>query len=317
MENDTTTQQTPEELEIANAFAEFAEPATPAPAATEPTPAAAEPAPAATEPTPAATEPAPAATEPAPAAAEPAPAAVTEPAPAAAEPAPVAPADDPRIAELYAQIEALKPKEQPAPPAPIYTADEEAVLKKYTEDWPDIAKAEALVRRAEYQELVQHVFKEFRQELQKVHDEYTPVMEYVSNRSGEDQYANIVKLVPDYDAVRDKALAWIETQPDWLKSAYTRVADAGTPAEVAALIGRFKKETSYAAPAAVAPAAPAPAPVAPVAAAPALSPAAKQAAAKLTVVKTGRSEAGTATEETFENAFSAYAAEEEKRLSRK
>ena len=295
--------------EIAAAFAEFAAEPTPAPAAAEqaPAPAAAEqaPAPAAADPAPA---PAAAEQAPAPAAADPAPA----PAPAAADPAPAPAAEDPRIAELYAQIEALKPKPEPAVQAPLYTADEQAALTKYHEDWPDIAKAEALARRAEYHQLVDHVFKEVGKQLQQITERLDPMLEFSRDAGTRTQYQDIVARVPDYDQVRDKTLAWVETQPEWLKVAYQRVANEGTPDEVAGLIARFKQETSYAAPSA-APAVPA----APAPATPAISPAAKAAAAKLTVVKTGRSEAGTAAEETFENAFSAYAAEEDKRLSKR
>ena len=225
-------------------------------------------------------------------AADPAPAAVTDPAPAAV--------DDPRIAAMQAQIEALKPKPVAEPVPDVYTADEKAVLDKYATDWPDIAQAEALVRRAEYRELVAYVF-------QQINNKYAPALEYAQNRSVHDQYSDIKALVPDYDAVRDKTLAWVDTQPEWLKDAYSRVANEGTPEEVAGLIALYKKETGVVA----APAAPA------VPAAPAISPAAKAAAAKLSIVKSGKSESGTAVEETFENSFAAYAAEEEKRLSRK
>ena len=308
MENDIAPIATAEDLEIANAFAEFAaDPAPKSTAAAEP--AAAESAAAES----AAAEPAaaePAAAEPAaaePAAVEPAAAEPAAVEPAAAEPAAVEPAvtvEDPRIAAMQEQIAALQPKEAPAAPVEIYTPDEKAALAKYTEDWPDIAKAEALARRAEYRELVAYVF-------QQVESKYAPALDYVQNRGEHDQYSDIKALVPDYDAVRDKTLAWVDTQPTWLKSAYTKVASEGTPEEVAGLIALYKKETGVAqvAAALVIPAAPA----AP--AAPAIAPAAKAAAAKLTVVKTGRSEAGTATEDTFDSAFAAYAAEEDKRLS--
>ena len=219
------------------------------------------------------------------------------------------PAEDPKIADLQRQLEELRaaqPKPAAEAPVDIYTADEKTVLAKYKEDWPDIAAAEALARRAESRELVSYVF-------QQVESKYAPALEYVNNRSGHDQYSDIVALVPDYDAVRDKTLAWVATQPDWLKAAYTKVAEDGTPAEVAGLINLYKKENNIAAPAPTP--TPAPVPAAPVVAA--ITPAAKAAAAKLTVVKSGRSEAGTATEDPCDSAFAGYAEVEEKRLSRK
>jgi hypothetical protein len=218
---------------------------------------------------------------------------------------------DPELAALRAEIEALKNPKKPVAETPLYSAEEQVAITKYNEDWPDISKAEALVRRAEYRDLVGYIFDQIRQ---KYDPELESVKSYVHERSGTDQYSAIKSLVPDYDTVRDKALAWVETQPTYLKAAYQQVASEGSAADVADLINRFKTETKYVTPAT--PAAKVETP--PAGAQPAnITPAAKAAAAKLTVVKTGRTEAGTATEDTFETAFAAYAAEEEKRLSAK
>lgn len=212
--------------------------------------------------------------------------------------------EDPRIAEMQAQIDALKPKAAAEQPQEIYTPEEKIALAKYTEDWPDIAQAEALTRRAEYRELVSYVF-------QQMNAKFAPALEYAQNRGAHDQYSDIKALVPDYDTVRDKTLAWVDTQPTWLKDAYSKVANEGTPEEVAGLIALYRKEIG--APAQIAPVAIA----APAAVAPAITPAAKAVAAKLSIVKSGKSDAGTAAEDTFETAFAAYAADEDKRLSRK
>jgi hypothetical protein len=351
MDQETQIEQTPEELEIASAFAEFA--AEPSPAAKTKTPeeiaaeaaaaasaasaktpeeiaaeaAAAEAAKAKT-PEEIAAETAAAAKAKTPeeiaaetAAAEAA-AAEAQAAATAAEAAKAKPVEDPRIAELMAEVERIKAAQPKAEDKPVelYTPEEKSAMAKYEEDWPDISKAEELKRRSEYSQIVSHIFKE-------VARVYGPALEYTQDRGVHDQYTDIKGLVPDYDIVRDKTLEWVDRQPAWLKSAYTKVASEGTPEEVAGLIGLFKKETGYVAPvntetdaakaAAATAAAKTAAATAAATAAPALSPAAKQAAAKLTVVKTGRTEAGTAAEETFENSFAGYAAEEEKRLSRK
>jgi hypothetical protein len=213
------------------------------------------------------------------------------------------PEEDPRIAALQAQIDALQPKPVAPAPAEVYTAEEKTFLSEYAENWPDIAKAEALTRRAEYRGLVEYIF-------QQVEAKYAPALDYTQNRGVQDQYSAIKSLVPDYDAVRDKTLAWVDTQPAWLKAAYTKVASEGTPEEVAGLIGLYKKEQGIAIAPAIAPA------IVP-AIAPAITPAAKAAAVKLTLVKTGRSESGAGSEDSPEVSFAAYAEEEEKRLFRK
>jgi hypothetical protein len=224
-----------------------------------------------------------------------------------------------RAAREAAAAEAAKPAPAQVKELPLYSADEQAVLTKYQEDWPDVSKAEALMRRAEYKDLVGYIFQQVRAEL-------APLQDFVSTQAPRTQYSEITKLVPDYDDVRDKALAWVDSQPAYLKAAYKQVTDGGSPEEVADLLNRFKKETNYASPAAPTPsaspaagAATSTTPAAPAKpAAPALPAAATKAAAKLAVVKTGRTEQESGTsDDDFDGAFAKYAANEDKQNTRR
>lgn len=296
MDPEITPEVTIETDDFADAFAEFQEPAIAPAAKTEPVVA----------------ETAPVVTEAAPVVAEAAPV-VTEAAPAVAEAAPAVSDTAAEIAALKAQIEALQKAPvaevpapataTPEPAAPVYTVAEQAVIDKYRADWPDIQAGEALVRRAEYRDLIGYVFAQIKPSI----DALTEATQSTSSRT---QYQDLTALVPDYDVVRDKTLAWVETQPAYLKRAYQEVANSGTAADVADLINRFKKETGYAAPAAPAAAMTTPAAtpaVAPVVNA-ALPPAAAAAVAALKVVKSSRSEAATTVDANdFDGAFAEFA----------
>lgn len=250
------------------------------------------------------------------------PAATPESEAPAPTPAPAAQPDyATQIAALTAQLEELKkapaaeaPAPTPAPAQPVYTDDEKKIVEDYLKEWPDTARGEALLRRAEYQQLVGFMFEQLRPRLEALEAGY-------QTSSTRTQYQDIVALVPDYDDVRDKTLAWIDTQPAYLKAAYQQVANEGSAKDVADLITRFKKETNYVAaggtggtPAPAAPAA-ASAPAAGTGAAPApaapsggLAPAAAAAAASLRVVKTSRSEPVSAPDPNdFEAAFKEFA----------
>jgi hypothetical protein len=234
-----------------------------------------------------------------------------------------------QVAALSAQLAELKAKpaepapppaaeEKPEAPPPVYSDDEQAVLNDYLKEWPDVARGESLQRRQEYGQLVAHIFAQLQPRLEALE-------QGVSRTSTRTQYQDIVELVPDYDAVRDPTLAWIETQPDYLKNAYKQVAQQGSPKDVADLITRFKKETGYAAPAAAAtPPAGTPAPAAPPAAGataatkgavaaktvPALSPQAAAAANALKSVKSSRSEpVSTPDPDDFDAAFKEFASQ--------
>lgn len=237
-------------------------------------------------------------------------AAATAAAAAAAAATPPADAAAARIAALEAELAAARKPAAPAAaatqaaatqaaaePAPLYNADEQALLTEYQKAWPDIHAGEALVRRAEYRDLVGYIFNQVRQQL-------APIQEFTQRQQGRTQYSDLVELVPDYDDVRDKTLAWVETQPDYLKEAYKKVTSTGSAADVADLIDRFKKETGY-----VQPAAKAATTAAPAATTAALPAAAKAAVAALKVVKSGRTEAIQAVDpDNFDAAFAEFTA---------
>lgn len=279
----TTPPVTPED-EFAAAFAELNTPGgAPADPPAEDPPAEDPPA----DPPPVADPP----VDPPPAADPPAdPPAPVDPPPA---PAPVAETEEQIRARIRAELEAELAKQAPAPaPAPaedpppakkLYSPEEEASLAKYQEDWPDIAKHEKLLRRAEYNDVINHVFSQLRPIIEEMQSK-------MSSYGKRTLYDDLVDMVPDYDDVRDKALAWIDTQPEYLKNAYRHVADNGTAEEVADLINRYKRETNYQAPAAAPAATPPAAPAAPATPPPAVPPAAAAAAAALAPVGSSRSE---------------------------
>jgi hypothetical protein len=228
------------------------------PAAAQEAPAKAEEAPAGSEETPAKAEEAPAGSEETPAKAEEAPAEAEE-APVADEKPPAeaqkAPAgtsteiDALSDEELLARFAALVRKAEPAPvatqpaaqqppaPAPdIYTPEERQLLESYYKDWPDVARAEQLARRAEYRQLVGYVFEEIAKHLR-------PLSETVEVLSTRAHLADLQSRIADYDQVRDRVIEWVAKQPAYLQAAYNRVIEQGTVEEVADLIERFKRES--------------------------------------------------------------------------
>ena len=240
------------------------------------------------------------------------------PPPAPEPPAPPAPTDE-ELLDRFAKIvtdraptpqpQQQAPQAAPPPPAPVYSPDEQAFLQTFEKDWPDIARAQALAQRAaakqreaEYQSLLQYVFKEVATTL-------TPVLEQVNQTTTRTYEGDLYKAVPDYDQVRDSAVAWARSpqQPAYLRQAFEHVITQGTVDEVADLIGRYRQAAGAQAPAA--PAAQGQAQVAPTAQArPTLSSATQKAAAALAPVGSKRSSAVRAgLPDDFEGAFTAFA----------
>lgn len=168
-----------------------------------------------------------------------------EPAP---EPEPK-PVDD----TLQKILEALKPTDRtpeppaaPEPAAPKFTAEEQELLDGYVKEWPDVHKAESLIRRAEYQELVQGIFQEIQRE-------FAPLVQFMSTQMLSTHESQIRTAHPDYDTVAEGVQKWINEQPDYLKQAYTHVASQGSTQQVIDLVSRYKQASGItAAPPAVA-----------------------------------------------------------------
>lgn len=227
MEPEITQEQ--KDDDFSGAFAQFAT-ETPAAPAPEAVPAAAEPA-----------EPAPAEEAPA------------EEPPAEEEPAEEEPAAEPsasddellaRLAALVKKTPAADKEPETAPAAqeePVYSTEEQEFLTEYEKDWPDVAKAEALRRRSEYRQLVNHVFSEVAKELAPL----TKTLRTLSERA---HLTDIYDKVDDYDDVREKVVGWVDKQPTYLQNAYKHVIQQGTPDEIADLVSRYKQEVGTATP---------------------------------------------------------------------
>jgi hypothetical protein len=205
-------------------------------------------------------------------------------------------------AELARQIvEASRPKEPVQAPVDntpaLFSAEELAIIDQYQKDFPDIAKAEAMVRRAEYRNVVSYVFQEITKELR-------PLVETVQLLSSRVHLGDIQRAVPDYAVTRDQAVAWVEKQPGFLQPGYKRVIEQGTADEVAELISLYKAANpSPPAQAQTTPAAPTRG-VPPKAPVRQLDTAAKAALAALTPVATKRTNAAvTVSADDFEGAF--------------
>ena len=232
----------------------------------------------------------------------------------AAAPAEAGASPDDILARLAGLInkapEAAPAAAQPAaePPAPqLYTQDEQAILAEYEKNWPDVAKAEELKRRAEYHDIIKFVFENMTQYV-------GPIADQVRAMGNTLHIGELKAAVPDYsENLEADVAAWVDTQPSYLQAGMKQVMQSGTSEEVADLIGRYRAATGTA-PAAQAPAVPAAAPVAAGTPAPVAAPktelssAAKQAAESLAPVSGDRSVVPEGeNSQDYESAFAKYA----------
>ena len=308
---------TQENLDFAAAFEEGLQDGIAAVSNQDPNPAAAEPAAQTSNdpaPSPAA-DPAPAPSEPGVAvtgdtgvpAVETAPAPAPEAAPATETPAPAAIDWEARARALEAQVlaqQSKQPEPAPAPaaaPVPIYSAEEQEVLNTYQQDWPDIAKAESLTRRAEYKQLLDYVFTQMEQRI-------APIVQSTETYQADSHYSQLTKAHPDYDQIVDNVEVWIDQQPEFLKKSLTEVAKGGDTKDVIGLVSMYKQAVGLQTK--QAPTAP-PTVTPPVVTQPTITQSTKQTAAqRLSPVSTQRTQAqAPAGAEDFDSAFAEFARE--------
>ena len=227
--------------------------------------------------------------------------------PAETPPAPAAPAATSAEDVVKGLADLLKqqppavpetPQAEETPAAPVYDAAELEVLTEYEKNWPDVARAEALRRRAEYADLMKFIFTEVAT--------YTkPVFDQLRVMGNTLHMGELKQAVPDYSETLEADVAtWIDTQPAYLQPAMKQVMQTGTSDEVADLIGRYRGAV---APTAVAPTTPT---VTPTPAKTELSSAAIKAAESLAPVSSDRSQVPTGQDPMdFNSAFARYAAE--------
>lgn len=145
-----------------------------------------------------------------------------------------------RFARIVKQSDAPAAETHQVPPEqqqqPYYTEEEAKFVQDYEKDWPDIARAETLRRRAEYRDLVGYVFQEVAKEIM-------PLMDMARTVSERTHLQDLQSAVGDYDNVRDKVIDWVSKQPAYLRPAYNHVIQNGTVDEVVDLIDRYKQAT--------------------------------------------------------------------------
>lgn len=135
-----------------------------------------------------------------------------------------------------AEPAAAPAREEPEAAAPVYTKEEQEFLQSYEKDWPDVARAEMLRRRAEYQQLATFIFSEVGAYLK-------PHLDALQSVAVRTHVSDLEAKVPDYDDVRDKVVDWVGTQPKYLQAAYEQVIREGTVDEVEDLIARWRQST--------------------------------------------------------------------------
>ena len=220
-------------------------------------------------------------------------AAPVEPAPAVT-PAPAKPEiSDEELLKRFAGLVRNPPpqQEQPAPqaplptPPPLYTEDEQKFLASYEKDWPDVARAEALRRRADLQSVVGYVFQE-------IAKEFGPVVQSSRMTAQQMQMMELRSHVPDYDKIYEPIVNWVGSQPPIIRQHLENIVNRGSPQDVLSLIDTWRSSQGSQ---------PAPAPVIP--AKPALSAAAQKAVAALAPVSAKRSNVTPSLPESFDDAW--------------
>ena len=119
---------------------------------------------------------------------------------------------------------------------PLYSEEEQRVLEEFQAEWPEVSQGIELMFRKQKQQLLQDVQQQFEPLV-------VPAYEMAQQMQGDQHYNKLVEAHPDYDTIHADVVGWIEQQPEYLKNAFTHVAQEGSTQDVIDMISRFKAET--------------------------------------------------------------------------
>jgi hypothetical protein len=173
------------------------------------------------------------------------------------------------------------PAAQPAPD--LYTPEETAAIADYEKEWSEVSRGEALKRRGEYAQIVNHIFSEITRTFGPLIERGAAAADTVAETAA---LTIIQRAHTDYDdAMYEAVVDWADKLPGTRKRIAQAIIEEGDPSEVVDLLTEFKTSTGRNKPRVVAGDAATP-PAAPVVTE--LSAKAKQAAKAMSVVDSKR-----------------------------
>lgn len=124
------------------------------------------------------------------------------------------------------------------------SAEDQAALKEYDIEFDTISKMESIKRKAESDRIIQYIDDKVNQLIQSI----SPVIDAGTKFSRESHFDAIRSAHEDFEVHRDNGSIknWIETKPAYLKDAYMKAYNTGSPEEVIDLITTFKQENNIA-----------------------------------------------------------------------
>lgn len=173
----------------------------------------------------------------------------TGPAPAVGATGATGPADKPIeqvLRELLGQqrqpepVKPEPPKPEPYKP-PDYTPEQKAIVDAYEAEFPEMARAEQIIRSREYHAVTQYIFSQMQPIVQGQAERIVQLENLIASMDGRQQAQQIETTIgANLAEIKPKIEAWIETQPEFIRPAYKAIAERGTAQEVVGLVQAWK-----------------------------------------------------------------------------
>lgn len=143
-----------------------------------------------------------------------------------------------RLEQLLGQRDEQQEPEEPQAEQPqsVFTEEEQAKVDEFKAEWPDVAEGIELLMKDYRQQIMQEMG-------QQIEPMVTPAVQFAQQTQAQQHIHQLESAHPDYATIYDDIVNWVDEQPNYLRSAYTQVAQSGSTQEVIDLISRFKAET--------------------------------------------------------------------------
>lgn len=134
-----------------------------------------------------------------------------------------------------------KPAAEPAPAAPTLTAEEQAKIDAYKDDWPDIAEAEALIKKQQAADIKDEVFSAVGMVFKEFYALVAPLLTAHNKTAAASRDTDINAKVADYQQIKDAVRTWVDTQPSLVAKAYKETLDTGSADDVFKVVSTYKQ----------------------------------------------------------------------------
>lgn len=125
-------------------------------------------------------------------------------------------------------------------PDPVLSDEHQTALKKFREEWPDVAEAQDLIMKHNVALIEAQHARALQATIKQIYEHVDPALAMAHKSAHLTFKETIVTAHSDFEKVAPQLKPWIDKQPGYLQKGMLEVYNSGTAEEIIDLVKRFK-----------------------------------------------------------------------------